>query len=77
MKAPPPDLTLLSKRNSGRFPAVAVFQSIEGNAAIPAHGSREMPVWGAAFRRMGGSDDAGVKLRMRNLVRYIESIQAK
>lgn len=77
MKRRPPDLTTLAKRAGGRFPAGRVFQSIEGDPEIAAHGSPEMPVWGLAFRRMGGSDEATVKLRTRNLVRYIESIQAK
>ncbi len=77
LKREPTDLTTLAKRSGGEFPAVRVFQSVEGDAAIPAHGSREMPVWGAAFRHMGGSDEAALKLRLRNLVRYIESIQVK
>lgn len=76
MKRPPTNLTMLAVHNGGRFPAVRVFQSIEGDASIAAHGSRDMPVWGAAFRQMGGSDEASVKLRVRNLVRYIESIQS-
>ncbi|HWQ53508.1 MAG TPA: cytochrome c [Bryobacteraceae bacterium] len=75
LKRQPADLTALAGRHGGRFPSVRVFQSIEGDASIAAHGSREMPVWGAVFRQIGGSDEAAVKLRVRNLVRYIESIQ--
>jgi hypothetical protein len=77
MKAPPTDLATLARRNGGKFPEVRVYQSIEGDAELAAHGSREMPVWGTAFRTMGGSDEASVKLRVRNLTRYIESLQQK
>jgi mono/diheme cytochrome c family protein len=77
LKVPPADLTTLARRNGGRFPAVRVFQSVEGSAAFPAHGSREMPVWGAVFRQSSGSTEAQVKLRVRNLTNYIESMQVK
>ncbi|HSW51455.1 MAG TPA: cytochrome c [Bryobacteraceae bacterium] len=77
MKRPPTDLTTLARRNGGKFPEARVYQSIEGDAELAAHGSREMPVWGTAFRTMGGSDEASVKLRVRNLTRYIESLQLK
>ena len=77
MKTPPADLTTLARRNGGKFPEVRVFQSIEGEAGLAAHGSREMPVWGTAFRTMGGSDEASVKLRVRNLTRHVESMQQR
>lgn len=77
LKHRPADLTTLAKQSGGKFPAVRVFQSVEGDAAIAAHGSREMPVWGTALRRAGADNEAALKLRVRNLVRYIESIQVK
>lgn len=77
LKKPPADLTLLARRNGGRFPAVRVSQSIEGSAEIAAHGSRDMPVWGTVFRERGGGDEARIKLQVRNLTSYIESLQAK
>ena len=77
LRVPPSDLTTLARRNGGRFPAVRVFQSIEGSAAFPAHGSREMPVWGTVFRQRSGSNEAQVKLRVRNLTNYIEALQVK
>lgn len=77
LKQRPADLTTLAKQSGGKFPAVRVFQSVEGDAAIAAHGSREMPVWGTALRRAGADNEAALKLRVRNLVRYIESIQVK
>jgi hypothetical protein len=35
-----------------------------------------MPVWGTVFRDMSRGDEAQVKLRLRNLTKYIEAIQA-
>jgi mono/diheme cytochrome c family protein len=49
LKIPPPDLTMLARRNNGVFPADAVAESISGSKTIPAHGSREMPIWGERF----------------------------
>jgi mono/diheme cytochrome c family protein len=49
LKVPPPDLTTLAKRNNGAFPKDAVYETIAGSKTIPAHGIREMPVWGERF----------------------------
>ena len=49
LKAPPPDLTLLSSRNNGVFPTEAVYQTISGLRRMAAHGSHEMPIWGFRF----------------------------
>ena len=46
LKIPPPDLTMLAKSNNGIFPTDAVYKSISGLKTIPAHGPREMPIWG-------------------------------
>ncbi len=47
LKVPPTDLTLLSKNNGGKYPALKVTSALHGESALPAHGSKEMPVWGA------------------------------
>ena len=75
LKSAPTDLTQLAKRNSGRFPELQVFGAIDGDLRVPAHGSKDMPVWGAVFRRMGDNSVPGTTLRIRNLTRYIESLQ--
>jgi mono/diheme cytochrome c family protein len=49
LKIPPPDLTMLARRNNGVFPADTVYESINGLKGVPAHGTREMPVWGERF----------------------------
>jgi mono/diheme cytochrome c family protein len=77
LKVPPTNLTLLSKTNGGKYPALKVTSSIRGEAALPAHGSKEMPVWGTLFWSLSSGHQAEVQQRVVNLTRYIESMQAK
>jgi mono/diheme cytochrome c family protein len=77
LKVPPTDLTLLSKTNGGKYPALKVTSNIRGEAALPAHGSKEMPVWGTLFWTMSSGHQGEVQQRVVNLTRYIETMQAK
>jgi mono/diheme cytochrome c family protein len=77
LKVPPTDLTLLSKTNGGKFPALKVTSSIRGEDVLPAHGSKEMPIWGTLFWSLSSGHQAEVQQRVVNLTRYIESMQAK
>lgn len=76
LKKQPPDLTLLSKKYGGKFPAATVTSVIRGNDFITDHGTRGMPIWGDAFRATN-HDEAMVQLKIQNLTLYIESIQQK
>ena len=76
LKVPPSDLTTLARRHDGMFPASEVEGIIRGGAAVAAHGSVEMPVWGPIFRALDPSD-ARVKARIASLVSQIASIQQK
>ena len=49
LKVPPSDLTILAKNNNGVFPTNAVYETIHGSKTVPAHGTREMPIWGERF----------------------------
>ena len=75
MKAPVPDLTTFAQRKKGKFSAVDVEQIIRGTGKTqtPAHGVAEMPIWGNVFLY---EDRARSTLRISNLVKYIQSIQA-
>src|ERR1017187_1329672 len=77
LKSRPSDLTSLAERNAGKFPELPVFGAISGDLRVTAHGSKDMPTWGSVFRQMDGAGAAGVNLRIRNLTKYIESIQGK
>ena len=77
LKVAPPDLTTLSRRNQGKYPAAHVAHLIQGDGTMPAHGSKEMPVWGPVFSSMSKGDQALVQMRISNLTKYIEAMQAK
>lgn len=76
LKVAPADLTTLAKRNNGVFLRDRVYGTIRGEVAIAAHGSKEMPVWGALFRSID-SGDSFTMMRLKNLTDYIESLQVK
>jgi len=77
LKPQPSDLTQISKNNGGKFPELKVQHIINGEDQGPiAHGSKDMPMWGDLFRHMGPNPDAGT-VRVFNLMKYIEEIQAK
>ena len=77
LKTPPPDLTLLAQKNGGKYPGMHVSSVIRGNADLPAHGSKDMPVWGPLFRTLSQGHEAEVQQRVTNLNEYIESLQQK
>jgi mono/diheme cytochrome c family protein len=77
LKTPPADLTMLSKNNGGKFPAMKVSSILRGTSDLPAHGSKEMPVWGPLFRSISGGRESEVQQRVANLTQYVESLQAK
>src|SRR5947209_6201754 len=47
----PADLTLIAKRNGGKFDADKVYRTIDGRDLVKGHGGTDMPVWGDAFKR--------------------------
>ena len=75
LKSVPTDLTQLAASNRGRFPENHVSQTIKGDFATPSHGSKDMPVWGSIFASMGTTSDGSMQLRIRNLTKYIASLQ--
>jgi mono/diheme cytochrome c family protein len=75
LKIPPTDLTRLAANAGGKFPSMHVETMIR-NADNPSHGSKDMPIWGPVFRSMSGGNQAQVELRVSNLTKYIEALQA-
>jgi mono/diheme cytochrome c family protein len=74
----PPDLTLISRRNGGGFPAEKVHRIVDGRKPLAGHGGSDMPIWGDAFKNAEtGFDDARVKEKVRAVVDYLRTIQAK
>jgi mono/diheme cytochrome c family protein len=77
LKVAPADLTVLSKNDGGKYPAMKVSSAIRGTANLPAHGSEEMPMWGDLFRSISNGHEGEVQQRVGNLTRYIETLQTK
>ena len=75
LKGTPPDLTTLAKRNGGKFPGKKVSATVRGESSPAAHGSREMPVWGPVFRKMGKEKKGDPELRIKTLTSYLASLQ--
>lgn len=76
LKTAPPDLTLLAKNSGGKFPSAHLVTILDSNPGAVVHGSKEMPIWGPIFRKMGTDPNLG-HLRALNVSKYIESMQAK
>jgi mono/diheme cytochrome c family protein len=77
LKATPADLTLLAQKNGGKYPAAHVASVLRGQAALPSHGSEEMPIWGPLFSSISQGHTDQVQQRTANLVNYLETLQAK
>lgn len=72
-----PDLTTINKRNKGEFPTERIHETIDGRHETPAHGTREMPVWGFTFQASGRDTDQEEEVRamIAALTQYLESLQ--
>ena len=77
LKTPPTDLTLLSQKNGGKFPAAHVSTVIRGEGSVSAHGSKDMPVWGPLFRKLDQGDTGVYEMRVANITKFLETLQAK
>jgi mono/diheme cytochrome c family protein len=80
LKTPPADLTQMSVRAGGTFPAARVVEIIRYGGDISGHGTAVMPVWGKVFSSKGGGGKGGGAYSRRAVIelkRYLESIQKK
>jgi mono/diheme cytochrome c family protein len=78
LKIPPANLTLLSQKNLGVFPAKHVESVLQFGVQNPAHGTAEMPIWGNLMLTLHpSSQDAAalVNQRIFNLTEYLKKIQ--
>jgi mono/diheme cytochrome c family protein len=77
LKNVPPDLTKYTERNGGVFPSERLLQLIDGRG-LAVHGTREMPVWGDAFKSAkDGLTPEAAKGRIEAVVRYLRAIQQR
>lgn len=80
LRTPPADLTRIAARREGRFPDADIARFIDGRFDVPAHGTREMPIWGRKLGEAvaeGTESDEVARGRILALVEYLKSIQKK
>ncbi|HEY8155262.1 MAG TPA: c-type cytochrome [Myxococcota bacterium] len=80
LRTRPADLTRIAARRGGSFPAGEIARFIDGRFALPAHGSREMPVWGDRFGETIPEPSVAEEItrgKIAVLVEYLKSIQRK
>ena len=83
LKVSPADLTQITKKNGGVFPAAKVAEIIDGRADVAAHMRREMPVWGKRYRKAAApyessaDIDARARMQIDALVTYLASSQER
>jgi mono/diheme cytochrome c family protein len=80
-----PDLTTLQRENGGVFPFARLYEMVERAEQVGAHGTSEMPAWGARYTAQApqmvgeyGSQadrEAWIRGRILALVEYISSLQ--
>jgi mono/diheme cytochrome c family protein len=76
MKTQPVDLTQLARMNHGKYPESHIASVLQFGSSLPAHGSAVMPVWGQLFDKIDSAQSQDTALRVGNLTRYLETIQA-
>jgi mono/diheme cytochrome c family protein len=77
-KLAPPDLTGLTRRSGGTFPAERVRRIVDGREVVTPHGARQMPVWGLELAMAAGDTAQGRQQAEKSialLVDYLKTIQ--
>ena len=80
LKQKPADLTLIAKKNGGKFPEQTVMRFIDGTTDVRAHGNPDMPVWGEVFKEQladSPTQQAEIRSTILEITNYIGSIQEK
>ena len=78
LKVQPTNLVQLAKENGGKFPDAHIYSVLQFGMENPAHGSKDMPVWGPALRsldRGSPSPEMAEHQRLANQTNYLKSIQ--
>ncbi|MFM7083997.1 MAG: c-type cytochrome [Hyphomicrobium sp.] len=77
----PADLTRIAKSRNGQFPEREIYDLIDGRGVIPAHGKKDMPIWGLRYRTTSVhkdnqlATDQRVRRQIESLVQYLKTIQ--
>jgi mono/diheme cytochrome c family protein len=80
LRVPPADLTRIAARRGGEFPAGEIARFVDGRFDVPAHGTREMPVWGDELANdvpESGLAEEIKRGKIAALVEYLKTIQVE
>jgi mono/diheme cytochrome c family protein len=78
LKVAPSDLTTIAARNGGSFPDEQIAQYVDGRLVPPAHGTRQMPVWGrwlGAPVTEGTQPDEATRGEILAILDYLKTLQ--
>jgi mono/diheme cytochrome c family protein len=77
LRTAPANLTLLTSKNNGVFPAEHIAAVLRFGVTNPAHGSADMPIWSDLFSTLSPDGRDQANLRIRNLTDYLKTLQKK
>jgi mono/diheme cytochrome c family protein len=78
LKTQPTNLLNLARENGGKFPDAHIYAILQFGIETPAHGAKDMPIWGPALRSLDRGTPAPEMeehQRIANLTNYLRSIQ--
>lgn len=78
LKTAPTNLVQLSRVNGGKFPEAHIYSILQFGMENPAHGSKDMPIWGPALRSLDKgtpSPEMQEHQRLANLTTYLKTLQ--
>ncbi len=78
LSVPSADLTRIAARRGGTFPRDEIAATVDGRFVPPAHGTREMPIWGRWLGQPLTPDttpDEAVRGEILALLTYVETLQ--
>jgi mono/diheme cytochrome c family protein len=71
----PSDLTTLTERHGGKFPAEYLEKVLRFGVKKPAHGTSDMPTWGPMFSGESNANPTVRSKRIADMISYLETLQ--
>jgi mono/diheme cytochrome c family protein len=78
LRTAPADLTTIAARNGGKFPDAEIARFVDGQFVPPAHGTRQMPVWGRWLGEpiaQGTEPDEVARGEILAILEYLKTLQ--
>lgn len=78
LRTQPSDLTTIAARRGGAFPDAEIARFVDGRFVPPAHGTREMPVWGRWLGEPiaeGTAPDEVARGEVLAILEYLKTLQ--